>query len=131
MNKILKNSNKENSIIRRIAIGSILSILITLICLTIFAFLLTYTSISEGYIPTITIIITIISILIGSSFSMYGIRKNGIGKGAMLGSIYILTIYILSSLIEKDFSVNTYSIIMIVGSILAGALGGIVGVNRK
>lgn len=131
MNKILKNSNKENSLIRRIAIGSSVSILITLICLTIFAFLLTYTSISEGCIPTITIIITIISILIGSSFSMYGIRKNGIGKGAMLGYIYILTIYMLSSLIEKDFSVNTYSIIMIVGSILAGALGGIVGVNRK
>lgn len=131
MNKILKSSNKENSIIKRIASGSIVSILITLIGLVIFAFLLTYTNMSEGYIPTVTIIITIISILIGSSFSMYGIRKNGIEKGAIVGLIYIVTIYMLSSLIEKDFSINTYSIIMIIGSVLAGALGGIIGVNRK
>jgi len=62
---------------------------------------------------------------------MSNVRKNGIINGSIVGFIYILTIYILSSLIEGSFSLNTYSIIMIIGSVLAGALGGIIGVNRR
>ena len=62
---------------------------------------------------------------------MSTIKKNGIINGAIIGVIYIITIYILSSIIEGTFSLNRYSIMMIIGSILAGALGGIIGVNKK
>ena len=62
---------------------------------------------------------------------MSNVRKNGIINGSMVGLIYILTIYILSSLVKGSFLLNTHSIIMIIGSALAGALGGIIGVNRK
>ena len=62
---------------------------------------------------------------------MSNVSKNGIINGSIVGFIYILIIYILSSLIEGSFSLNTYSIIMIIGSGLAGALGGIIGVNRR
>ena len=62
---------------------------------------------------------------------MSTIKRNGMINGAIIGLIYIAVIYILSSIIEGTFSLNTYSIVMIIGSILAGALGGIIGVNRR
>lgn len=82
-------------------------------------------------IPTVIIISTIISILIGSSISTIKIRKNGIVNGGIIGLIYILGIYLISSMVEIGFALNIYSIIMIILSILAGMIGGIVGVNIK
>ena len=131
MVKISENLSESGNNIKKIVKGSIISIVITLIALVIFAGFLTYTSISESTIPTVTIIIAVISILIGSSLSMTTIRKNGIVNGAIIGLIYIAVIYLLSSIIEKDFSLNKYSMAMIISSALAGALGGIIGVNRS
>ena len=117
--------------IKKIIKGSIISIIVTIVSLVIFAILLTYTGIAERTIPTVTIIITALSILIGSSLSMSKIKKNGIINGSLVGLIYIMVIYILSSIIEGNFALNIYSIIMILGSVLAGALGGIIGVNKR
>lgn len=117
--------------IKKIIKGSIISIIVTIVSLVIFAILLTYTGIAESTIPTVTIIITALSILIGSSLSMSKLKKNGIINGSLVGLIYIMVIYILSSIIEGNFALNIYSIIMILGSVLAGALGGIIGVNKR
>ena len=123
--------NESGNNIKKILIGSGVSIIITIIGLIIFASLLTYTSIAETTIPTVTIIITIISILIGSSMSMSTVKKNGIINGVLIGLIYIGFIYIVSSIIEGNFALDLKSIIMIIGALLAGAVGGIIGVNRK
>ena len=79
----------------------------------------------------VIIIATIISILIGSSISTIKIKKNGILNGGIIGCIYILGIYLVSSVAQVGFALNMYSIIMIILSILAGMIGGIVGVNIK
>lgn len=111
--------------------GIIISILTTAILLSVYAIILTYTSVNENTIPVITIIITAISILLGSAITTLHIRKNGAMNGGLVGIIYIFAIYILSSVITGNFSVNNYSIAMIVISIIAGITGGIIGVNRK
>ena len=131
MIKVSETLNESGNNIKKILIGSGVSIVITIIGLIIFASLLTYTSIAESTIPTVTIVITIISILIGSSICMSTVKKNGIINGVLIGLIYIGVIYILSSVIEGDFSLNLKSIIMIVGAVIAGAVGGIIGVNRR
>ncbi len=131
MVKLTENLSESGNNIKKIIKGSIVSIIITLISLLIFASLLTYTNVSESTIPTVTIIITIISILIGSSLCMSTVKKNGIINGVAIGLIYIAFIYLLSSVIEGNFALNLKSIIMIIGAVLAGGLGGIIGVNRK
>ena len=124
MNKI----NLNNNIIKVIK-GSIISFLISVILLFIFASLLVYTSLQETTIKPVVIIISIVSILIGSSLSSIKIKKNGIANGALVGLIYILTIYFLSSISLIGFNLNLYSIIMIIGAIVSGMIGGIIGVN--
>lgn len=124
------NESSSNSLLK-ILKGSILAIATTLVILLIYAIILTYTSVNEMTIPTVIIITTALSILIGSQITTSKIKKNGIINGMFVGIIYIMLLYIISSTITKNFSLNNYSIIMIAISIATGGLGGIIGVNRK
>jgi len=116
-------------IVKRLLKGSSISIGITIVLLFIYSMLLTYTSLSENTIPIIILIITGVSILIGSNLSTLYIKKNGILNGSGIGLIYIIVIYLISSIISGNFSLGLYSMIMIIVSIIMGAIGGIIGIN--
>ena len=122
--------NKNKTIIN-ILKGVGISLITTVISLIIFSILLTYTNIQENVIKPVIMIITSISILIGSSFENIKIKKNGLINGGIIGTIYIIIIYLISSILNWKFSLNLQSIIMIVTAIIFGILGGIIGVNRK
>ena len=126
-----ENISENGNNIKKVIKGSAFSIIITLIGLLVYSIILSYTSVSESTIPTIVIIITAISILIGSTISTSYIKKNGIINGMFVGLIYIAIIYLLSSIVTGNFLLNITSIIMIITSVLTGALGGIIGVNKK
>ena len=121
----------ENKGLKNIFIGVGISLIATLISLVIFSAILTYTNVQESVINPVIMIITAISILIGSSIGNAKIRKNGLINGGIIGGIYILLIYLVSSILNWKFSLNIQSIIMIAVSILFGILGGIIGVNKK
>ncbi len=125
--EIFENNKPIISIIK----GTAISFFTTVIALTLFAVLLTYTNLSEDTIKPVIITVTGISILIGSSFGTRKIKKNGLITGAIIGSLYILIIYIISSALSSDFSLNLISAIMILVGIIGGILGGIIGVNVK
>lgn len=126
-----ENISENGNNIKKVIKGSAFSIIITLIGLLVYSIILSYTSVSESTISTIVIIITAISILIGSTISTSNIKKNGIINGMFVGLIYIAIIYLLSSIVTGNFLLNITSIIMIITSVLTGALGGIIGVNKK
>ena len=126
-----ENISENGNNIKRIIKGSIFSIVITLIGLLVYSIILSYTSISESTMPATIIIITAVSILIGSTISTSNIKKNGIVNGVLVGIIYIAIIYLISSIVTGNFLLNTNSIIMVIASTLTGALGGIIGVNLK
>ena len=128
-NKSIEAVSQNNFI--KILKGSIISIIITLIMLFIFALLLAYTDMRETIITPVIICTSGISILVGSMISSKNIRKQGLINGGLVGLIYITIIYLLSSIVQGNFGLNASSIIMIATSILAGALGGIVGVNLR
>lgn len=114
-----------------IAKGVGISLISTCIMLLIFAILLTYTDINESIIDTVIIIVTAISILMGSSIGNLKIKKNGLMNGAIVGGTYMLVIYLISSILNWRFSLNVQSIIMIAVGTICGVLGGIIGVNKK
>ncbi len=120
----------ENTI-TNIAKGVGISLFVTFILLLIFAAILTYTEISETIVNPVIIMITAISILIGSSIGNIKIKKNGLLNGALIGGIYMITIYLISSILNWKFGLEMQSIIMIVIGMMFGILGGIIGVNKK
>ncbi len=111
--------------------GTMISILLTLILLFVFAIVLTYTTVAENTIPAVIIVITAISLLIGSSIVGRRAKRNGLMNGAIIGMIYLSLIYVISSILGGSFSIGIKSIIMIIVGIFFGILGGIVGVNSK
>lgn len=120
---------KTNSVLFNIFKGSLISFIFTIIALIIFSVLLVYTDLSENITNTVVITVTCISILLGSSIGTRKLKKNGLINGAVIGLIYIFTLYILSSSLNMDFSLNLNSVIMIIVGIVGGLIGGLIGVN--
>lgn len=120
---------KKNSV--RIIRGSIFAIITSAILLLIFAVLLCYTNLSESTMLPVILVITGISILIGSMMSTRKIRKNGILNGGMVGIIYIIALYLISSLFLAGFNLTFNSFIMLIIGIITGMIGGIIGVNTN
>lgn len=124
------SENIKNNI-NYIGKGILISLAFTIICLIILSAILAYSSISENIETSSIIIINIISILLGSSFCTLKENNRGMLKGICVGGLYIGIIYIFSSIVSMKFSLNISSLIMIITSIIAGAIGGIIGVNVK
>jgi len=117
--QILKSNNLMINLIK----GCLISLVFTIIMLVILSILLVYTDISEDIIKPVIITITGIGILIGSS--------AGTRKAKLIGGIYILLLYFISSIVNRDFTLNLLSCIMIGVGIVGGVIGGIIGVNTK
>lgn len=111
--------------------GIAIAMIATVIMLLIFSIILAYTNTSEKTIAPVIIVVTGISILLGSSLGSIKIKKNGIINGGLIGGIYILILYLISSILNWQFGLNMQSIIMIVIGMICGILGGIIGVNKK
>lgn len=127
MNNI--QSEKTNNTIVKLGKGLLISILVTLLAIFIFSILLAYTNISERVIPIVIIIMTFISILIGSIISMRKVSNNGMINGAIIGGTYVMLLYLISSILNTGFGLNVYTIIMVIAGIISGIIGGIIGVN--
>lgn len=132
MKKMIENGNiNSQSNMNYIIKGIVISILFTLTSLLLFALVLTYTDLGESTISPVIIIVSALSILIGSSISTIKIKKHGLLNGAIIGGVYIVLLYGISSIVNTGFEVNTDTIVMMVSSVLAGIIGGVVGVNIK
>ena len=122
---------KSNSNLIKIIKGSVIAIVLSLIFLTIYAAILSFTSVSETTMVPVVLVLTGISILIGSSMSSISIKKQGIINGGLVGLIYVLFLYIVSSIAGIGFGLNMNSIIMLAVGIITGMIGGVIGVNIK
>ena len=79
----------------------ILEFLLTIIFLMILAILLSTTDLNENVINPCIIFISAFSILIGSFFSSRKIGKKGIVIGMLQGLIYMLILYLFSSISSR------------------------------
>lgn len=120
VNKIVENTGKGGMVLVK---GTIISFALTLISVFIFSIVLTYTNTAESTIFPVLVFITALSILIGSSLSTIKINKNGILNGGAIGLIYILILYLISSITTTGFALNTQAIILILSATIAGMLG--------
>lgn len=120
---------EKKSIIIPIVKGVLISYVLTLLLIAIYSLILAKTGVPESTIPTCMVVICILSILIGSSLCNKKIKERGFINGAIVGLSYILILYLLSSIFVTGFGMSGLSIVTILFCILAGILGGIVGVN--
>ena len=109
----------------------IISIIITLILLLVLSMVLSLTNVSENIIGGAVIFISRLSILIGAFLASRKIKEKGIVFGSILGLTYMISLYIISSVLNSNFSLSLTVLYMFLGGLIGGSLGGILGVNLK
>lgn len=111
--------------------GILAAYVITIPAFMLFALILTNTDFPQKLISPAVVVTTVISVLTAGSVSTKGLKSRGWLNGSIVGIIYMFVLYMVSSLIFKDFTIDKYVITMTVIGILTGAIGGIVGINIK
>lgn len=130
-NQAAKAPLNESITIMSVVRGIIASYVVTIPVFVLFALILTNTDFPEKYISIGVVITTIISVLIAGTTSTRGIKNKGWLNGSIVGFIYMLILYLLSSLVFNNFVIDKYVITMTVIGVLTGAIGGILGINVK
>ena len=108
-----------------------ISYIITFILLAVFAFIITYTDFPASAVSVTTIIIILASILTASIYNGKKAQEKGWLTGLISGSMYMIILYIIGSIVFRDFTINSNAILLIICGIFAGVLGGIIGINNK
>jgi putative membrane protein (TIGR04086 family) len=96
-----------------------------------FSALLTYTSLPEGLMGTLSVISAIFSLWAGTMIVARKNRTHGWLNGISTGFFYILGLYILSAIVYNNYSLSLGTLFMLIVCAISGAIGGIAGVNTK
>lgn len=127
----IKSAMNEHANLFMVVKGIVISYLITIPVFMVLAFILTNTDFPEKFLSPAVMIATVISVLVAGSTATQNVRSGGWLNGSLVGAAYMLILYLASSLVFRDFSINMSVITMFVIGILAGAIGGILGINVK
>jgi putative membrane protein (TIGR04086 family) len=109
--------------------GLLASIIVTVFAFILLALIMANTDFPQRFITPAVVLTTIASVLTAGSVSTRGIHNKGWLNGSVVGLIYMIMLYLVSSLVYNDFSIDKYVITMTAIGVLAGAIGGIVGIN--
>ena len=129
MKNVLKLEKNNN--LKIVLKGYAFSIVITVILLFIYASILVKTNLKESTILPVIMGVTAGSVLIGSTLSCLKTAKNGILNGILVGIVYFITLYLLSSCAENSFALSIKAFEMLLLEITFGGIGGIIGVNIR
>jgi putative membrane protein (TIGR04086 family) len=130
-NQISKPAVNESMSLVAVLKGILVGYVITIPAFMLFALILANTDFPQKLITPAVVLTTIISVLTAGSISTRGLKNKGWLNGSIVGFIYMLILYLLSSLIYRNFAIDKYVVTMAVIGILTGAIGGIIGINIK
>ena len=122
-----KNGNIALCLIRGMAVA----FAITCIIFIAFGILLTYTELSESSLPLVSLVCTALSAAAAGNDWAACMGKRGIFWGLIAGVIYTVLLYLITSLAADSFSLHLSGLMTLAVALAGGAVGGILGVNRK
>ena len=125
----MERSQNAKSIVLDVLRATLISTLISLGLILVFAIVIKFASLPSAVIMPVNIGIKVVSVLIGSLVG-FKTANNGLLKGALTGLIYMLfTFFIFAAL--SGFKDVKFSWIDLVTLPVAGAISGIISVNIR
>lgn len=109
----------------------LMSYVLSIILLAIFAIVLTYTSFPESSISTVVMGVSIISILYAAKLAAEKAKSRGWLIGSAAGLLYMFILYLISLVFTHRPVFDAHALMVFGIGILAGAIGGIIGINLK
>ena len=109
--------------------GLLVSILLSLELIVLFALLLKWFDIADGFIVPMTLIIKGVSVFVGACIAIKGDSK-GLVKGVIFGALYIALAFLIFGMLAGTFKFSVSGLLDVVFACVLGGLVGIVKVNR-
>ena len=134
MRKVRKASSKQQPEsmwydIAAILKSSLVAVIITLICFTLFAVIIKVADMQETIIPPVVQVVRTLSIAFGGMLAARASKKMGWLKGGITGIVYILWAFLISSLFGGPAVMGSLILSDLLLGVVAGAVGGVIGVN--
>ena len=126
-----KTSNKGNNAILSLTKGTVFSYLLTVIVFIVYGILLAYTEVTEKNIQMVVMITTVVSVLIGGFIASKGVNSKGLLFGMLVGLVYAIIMIMISFCVLPVMKITSKMIMIIILSISAGGIGGIIGINTR
>lgn len=117
--KVKRIHLKDNNLILTILKGSLNALIISLVAILVFAFIIKFTSISDGLIKPVNQIIKVLSVLFGCFIALKN-TENNLLKGVLIGGAYTILAFVLFSALNGKFELT-------VSLLLDMLFGGFVG----
>ena len=135
----MKNNVEKGIIITKEKRTSILTMLkatliayaITCISFIACALLLRYTAFKEENVSIFVTITCVLSVLISGFDSAKSVPKNGWFWGLVAGAVYAVIWVFFGILFTVNFGIDSRTLTIVILSIAAGGLGGVIGINLK
>ena len=109
----------------------LIELILSFIGMFILAIILSKTGVSDSIMGNAIIGISSFSIALGGFVISRKLEMKGIICGAIQGILYMILLYLISSIASGNFGLEKEGIIMIIVGIVAGGIGGIIGANLK
>lgn len=110
----------------------LISIVISLILLIVYAIILRYSNLPEKTISFIDTLIMGIAIVSGSIYVTKKVNNKGWLNGGIVGILYVLLLVIIFSIFKIDnFRFDSYVLFKVIIGMIIGVIGGMIGVNMN
>lgn len=123
------HEKKDESKILILAKSIFLALIISLVCIIIYAIVLSLTSVSDGTMSIITQAITMVSIVAAAVYCSRKIKSRGWLYGMIVGIVFVLVIIPISMIWGQVPTFDKYFIARMLMASLVGLIGGMIGVN--
>ncbi len=125
------SAEKSGPGIGRCLINLVTAYAVTVVLVMLFALLLCYTDIGEEWVSRGARIITLFSVALAGALCAGSGRRSGWLIGGVSGALYMLVLYALGYIIFGELELSLASALRVLYGLLAGVVGGIIGINMK
>ena len=122
---------KRKNILFDVIKGALTAVSITLILILLFAVIVRFLNISDGWIFPINQVIKVISIIFGVLVMLKSNREKGFLKGMFLGATYFILSFFVFSILQGNFAFAMKNLYDFILTTLMGGLIGIILVNIR
>ena len=109
--------------------GVLLSTIIALIGVLVFALVIKLLCLNSAAVKTVNQFLKVLAIFLGCFFSIT--ESKGLIKGAFIGGLSSIIIYLLFALLVGQMDFGSSFIVDVIFSAVVGAISGIISINVK
>ena len=114
-------------IFKALAIPLVASLVLTVI----FSVFVYFIDMSQRTISAVIFVLSALSVLLGAYILARKITEKGLLNGLVLSIFYLAVIFAVTLAVNGKVSFESGNVLRIFGCLLAGMLGGVLGINTK